>query len=181
MCDQAGIRYRSHKGFIMEQDQVKEMAKVTIEYTMKVSSPNSEVVTSPLQSCSFVYGVDVQYPSVETAIMNKRPGDRVRVYVPPEEIFGAYDEELVRELPREDYKEERLAPGRMYRERRQKCLVQFLVKELREKTIMADFNDPRAGTWAEFDIVVKEVRAATKGELKPRCGSLPDPNKFPEW
>ncbi|MEN6440396.1 MAG: hypothetical protein ABFD97_17620 [Syntrophobacter sp.] len=165
----------------MEQDQVKEMAKVTIEFTMKVSSPSTEGKTSPLQSCSFVYGVDVQYPSVETAIMNKRAGDRVRVYVPPEEIFGAYDEELIRELPREDYKQERLAPGRVYRERKQKCLVQFLVKEVRDNVVVADFNDPRAGTWAEFDILVKEVRAATKDELRPRCGSLPDVNKMPEW
>lgn len=165
----------------MDHDQVKEMAKVTIEYTMKVNTPNGEGETSPLQSCSFVYGVDVQYPSVETAIMNKRVGDRVQVFVPPEEIFGAYEEDLVRELPREDYRPERLAPGRIYRERKRKCLVQFLVKEIRDDVILADFNDPRAGTTAEFDIVIKEVRAASKEELRPRCGSLPDVNKMPEW
>ncbi len=159
-------------------EKIKECSKVTIEFTMRLQTPDGARQETPPSICSFVYGVDVQYPSVETALMNKGAGDRVQVYVPPEEIFGVYDEELVRELPREDYKQERLAPGKMYREMKRKCLVQFLVKEVRESVIVADFNDARAGTWAEFDIEVKEVRPATGSELKPRCPSnLPE---FPE-
>jgi FKBP-type peptidyl-prolyl cis-trans isomerase SlyD len=114
-------------------------------------------------------GVDVQYASVETALMDKKAGDRVKVHVPPEEIFGAKDPTLVRELPRADYRQERLKPGRIYREMKRRTLVQFLVKELRDEVIVADFNDPRAGTWAEFDILVKEVRPAGKEEMAPSC------------
>jgi len=55
--------------------------------------------------------------------------------------------------------------------------VQFLVKELHDLEIVADFNDPRAGTCAEFDILVKEVRAATKEEMTPSCAKVPE---FPE-
>ncbi|MFZ2448623.1 MAG: hypothetical protein WAW37_19860 [Syntrophobacteraceae bacterium] len=158
-------------------EQIRECTMVTIEFTMRLCSPDGPGETSAPRSCGFVYGVDVQYPSVETALMNKRPGDRVQVHVPPEEVFGAYDEELVRELPRADYKAERLKAGKMYREMKRKCLVQFLVKELRDNVIVADFNDPRAGTWAEFDILVKAVRPAKKEEMKPDCAKLPE---FPE-
>jgi FKBP-type peptidyl-prolyl cis-trans isomerase SlyD len=154
-------------------EQVKECSKVTIEYTMRVVPPEGAEPESRCSSCSFVYGVDVQYPSVETALMDKSAGDRVRVYVPPEEIFGVYDAGLVRELPREDYKQERLKPGKIYREMKRKSLVQFLVKEVRDDVIVVDFNDPRAGTWAEFDIVVKEVRPATKEEMIPSCARPP--------
>jgi FKBP-type peptidyl-prolyl cis-trans isomerase SlyD len=149
--------------------RVKECMMVSMEYTIRTSHPSGEGSVLPDQSCSFVYGVDVQLPSVESAIQNLLPGDRVTVYVPPEELFGNLDEELIRELPREDYKESRLKEGKMYREMKKKCLVQFMVKELRDDVIVADFNDPRAGTSAEFDILIKDVREATKSEMTPSC------------
>jgi FKBP-type peptidyl-prolyl cis-trans isomerase SlyD len=149
--------------------QVKECMMVTLEYQVNTLGPDGEAGESSPETCSFVYGVDVQYPSIEAAIRDKESGERIRVTVPPEELFGCYEETLVRELPRCDYKEERLRPGKMYRERRKKCLVQFMVKELKDDVVVADFNDPRAGTTAEFDILIKDIREATKSEMKPSC------------
>ena len=149
--------------------KVKECMKVTIEFRIKTTAPNGEVAELPPETCSFVYGVDVQYPSVESAIMNKEPGDRIQVFVPPEELYGLPDASLIRELPRADYKQERLQEGKVYREMRKKCLVQFMVKELQDEAIVADFNDPRSGTSAEFDILIKDVRESTREELQPSC------------
>lgn len=154
--------------------QVKECMMITIEYSLRTTSRTGKVTELPSQTCSFVYGVDVQYPSVETAIMNKKVGDRVQVWVPPEELFGDYDEELIRELPKEDYKEERLQPGKMYREMKRKNLVEFMVKEVREDVVVADFNNPKAGTTAEFDILIKDIREAQKHEMVPSCAKVPD-------
>jgi FKBP-type peptidyl-prolyl cis-trans isomerase SlyD len=159
----------SDEGRRRPMSQVKECMMVTIEYHVITTSPDGEKAYSPVMTSAFVYGVDVQYPSVETAIMNKRPGDRVQVYVPAEEVFGVHDETLVRELPRSDYKQERLKEGKIYREMRKKTLVQFTVTEIREDVIVADFNDPRVGTTAEFDILIKDVREPTKEEMKPSC------------
>lgn len=151
--------------------QVKECMMVTIEYSIRTKGPNGEEASTAPMTYSFVYGVDVQYPSLEAALLNKLPGERVQVYIPPEELFGTYDDTLCRELPREDYKQERLKEGKMYREMRMKCLVQFMVKEIRDEVIVADFNDPRAGSSAEFDVLIKDVREATKSEMKPSCAS----------
>jgi len=149
--------------------QVKETMMVSIEYRLRTTSRDGESAEMGPVTCDFVYGVEVQYPSVESALQNKAPGDRLQVHVPPEELFGAYDEELVRELPRGDYRQDRLQAGKMYRQMRSKTLVQFLVRELRDDIVVADFNDPRAGSHADFDILVKDVRPATKGEMKPSC------------
>lgn len=154
-------------------EAVKECMMVTMEFSIRTTTPAGEVTETNPQMCSFVYGVDVQYPAVEAAIAGKKPGDRVKACVPPEEVFGAYDECLVRELPREDYKEERLKPGKMYRQIRKKCLVQFMVKEVRDDVVVADFNDPRAGTCVEFDILIKDVREAKKSEMVPACAKPP--------
>uniref|UniRef100_A0A831ZXL9 peptidylprolyl isomerase n=1 Tax=Desulfacinum infernum TaxID=35837 RepID=A0A831ZXL9_9BACT len=155
--------------------QVKPCMKVTIDFSLKTTSPDGTVTEAPPGSCTFIYGVDVQYPSVEAALMNKKVGDRVSVYVPPEEIFGPYDPELVRELPRSDYKPERLKPGRIYREMRNRSLVEFLVRDVRDDVIVADFNRPGAGTYAEFHIEIKDICEASPKELRPSCaggGSL---------
>ncbi len=152
--------------------QVKECMKVTMEYTVRTTSRDGEVRELPTTTCSFVYGVDVQYPSVESAIINKYPGDRTEVYIPEEELFGPYDESLVRELPLSDYKRERIRPGKVYREIRKGCLVQFLVREVRGDVIVADFNDPGAGSTATFEILVRDVCEATKDEMKPACARL---------
>jgi FKBP-type peptidyl-prolyl cis-trans isomerase SlyD len=149
--------------------QVKETMMVSIEYRLRTTSRDGESAEMGPVTCDFVYGVEVQYPSVESALQNKAPGDRLQVHVPPEELFGVYDEELVRELPRGDYRQDRLQAGKMYRQMRSKTLVQFLVRELRDDIVVADFNDPRAGSHADFDILVKDVRPATKGEMKPSC------------
>jgi FKBP-type peptidyl-prolyl cis-trans isomerase SlyD len=151
--------------------QVKECMHVTIEYRLRTTTRDGGSYEAPAEACSFVYGVDVQYPSIETALLNKRPGDRVQVFVPPEEIYGVYDETLVRELPRSDYKQERLKEGKMYREMRKKSLVQFMVQEIRDDVVIADFNDPKAGTHAQFDIEVKAVRESSKDEMKRTCVS----------
>jgi FKBP-type peptidyl-prolyl cis-trans isomerase SlyD len=153
--------------------QVKECMMVTIEYRIRTCSRDGESNEHGPAICDFVYGVEAQYPSVESAIQNKAPGDRVQVYVPPEELCGAYDEELVRELPRSDFKQQRLQVGKMYREMRKKSLIQFLVRELRDDVVVADFNDPRAGSYAEFDILIKDVRPASKGEMRPSCMPRP--------
>jgi FKBP-type peptidyl-prolyl cis-trans isomerase SlyD len=150
-------------------DQVKEGMMITIEYRLQTTTRYGDSQAMEPISTNFVLGVDAQYPSVEAALMNKRVGDHFRVRVGPEELYGTYEEDLVRELPRADYREDRLQVGRMYRQIRKMSLVQFLVRELRDDVIVADFNDPRAGSWADFDITVKAVREATPSELKPSC------------
>ena len=98
------------------EELVKECSMVTIEYAMKIMPAGEAAPVTGSKTCSFVMGVEAQYPSVETALMNKKAGDRVKVYIPPEEIFGMQDPELIRELPRVDYKQERIKAGTMYRE-----------------------------------------------------------------
>lgn len=153
----------------MEQAQVRECMMVTMEYRVKTIDPVGQVNELPPSTCSFVYGVHPQYKSVEAAIREKCKGDRVSVQVPPEEIFGVYDESLIRELPRRDYRQERLQAGRIYREIRKRSLVQFMVREVKDDVIVADFNNPQAGTRAEFDILIKDVREAKKSEMQPSC------------
>jgi FKBP-type peptidyl-prolyl cis-trans isomerase SlyD len=159
------------------EERIKECSLTTVECEMRVVPAGAAEPVVQAQTFSFVMGVDVQYPSVEAALMDRKAGDRVKVRVPPEEIFGAYDPQLVRELPKADFKQDRLKPGRMYREIKRKCLVQFMVKDVRGDVVVADFNDPRAGAWAELDILVKEVRPAKKEEMKPACAKTPE---FPE-
>ena len=66
-----------------------------------------------------------------------------------------------------------MKPGRMYRQMKVKGLVEFMVKEVRDDVIVADFNGSRACTRAEFDILVKDIRPAKKEEMVPACAKTP--------
>ena len=154
--------------------KVEECVMVTIEFGVRTVTREGQAAELPPRTCRFVYGVDAQYPSVEKALAGREVGERLTVRVPPEELYGPCDESLVREIPREDCREERLKVGRMYREMRRKCLVEFMVREIRENGVLADFNDPRAGSTAEIDILVVDIREATKDELRPSCARGPE-------
>lgn len=148
----------------MQPARVEEGMVVIIEYTITTTAFAGEKCAAPPATCSFIFGADAQYRSVEAALLNRCARDRIHVHVPPEEIYGKHDPSLVRELFRFDYKQERLRVGKMYRQMRRKCLVQFLVKDIRDEVVVADLNDPKAGTSAEFDILIKAVREAKRVE-----------------
>ena len=140
--------------------------KVTIEFRQEVHSRDGKSWRLEPQSVSFVFGVERQAPSLEEAIRGLAPGESFQVTIPPDELFGAYDPDLVRDLPREDYREERLAVGRVYREMRRRELVQFKVMELREGVVVADFNDERAGAYSFVEGRVTDVVQPTDSEMK---------------
>ena len=154
--------------------KVEECTMVTIEFSVRTATRDGQTAELPPRTCRFVYGIDAQYPSVDKVLAGHEVGDRLTVSVPPEELYGTYDESLVREIPREDCKEERLKAGKMYREMRRKCLVEFMVREIRENTVLVDFNDPMAGCTAEIDILIVDVREASKSELRPSCARGPE-------
>lgn len=147
---------------------------VTIEFGVRTATRDGRTAELPPRTCRFVYGVDAQYPSVEKALAGREVGDRLTVRVPPEELYGSYDESLVREVPRADCREDRLRVGRMYREMRRKCLVEFMVLEIRDDRVLADFNDPKAGSTAEIHILIVDIREASKSELRPSCARGPE-------
>ncbi len=109
----------------------------------------------------FVYrhGFGHIHPRLESALEGKRVGDEVVVELSPEEGFGEFKEELVRELPKAEFGNVPLTPGKVLymREGESGEPVAMTVLEVREDTVLVDFNHPLAGEWVRYVLRVKDV------------------------
>ena len=97
-------------------DKVDTEAMVTINYVMQSRLPKGSVKERSQETIEFVYGVDRQVPSLETALYGARVGDTFEVKVPPSELYGEHDSELVRVIPRKGLITQRLKQGQFYRQ-----------------------------------------------------------------
>ena len=146
---------------VVEPDQM-----VTLKYTMKSSLLDGTVKRHPPEEMKFVFGVERQVRSLEQALQGCRQGEKRKITIPAAEIYGEYDPGLVREIPKKGLIRQRLVEGRFYRQMKMGTLVSFKVREVRSKTVLADFNDPLAGIVVSMDLEVLALRKATQAEIE---------------
>ena len=139
---------------------------VTLRYTMKSSLLDGTVKNHPQEEMTFVFGVERQVPSLEQALQGCRQGEKKTITVPAKQIYGEYDSNLVREIPKKGLVRQRLVEGQFYRQMKMGTLVSFKVKEVRPQTVLADFNEPLAGIVVSMDFEVLALRKATKAEIE---------------
>jgi FKBP-type peptidyl-prolyl cis-trans isomerase SlyD len=139
---------------------------VTLKYTLVSSLLDGTVKNHPQEEMTFVFGVERQIPSMEQALQGCRRGEKKYLTIPAKEIYGEYDPNLVREIPKKGLVKQRLVEGQFYRQMKMGTLVSFKVKEVRPQTVLADFNEPLAGIVVSMDFEVLALRNATKAEIE---------------
>jgi FKBP-type peptidyl-prolyl cis-trans isomerase SlyD len=147
-------------------DKVDKEAMVTIEYVMRSRLPEGAAKERPQETIEFVYGVDRQVSSLETALQGARVGDTFEVEIPPAEVFGEHDPDLVKEIPKKGLIKQRLKQGQFYRQMKKGSLVSFKVLEVGPDSVVADFNKPMAGIVVSMDVEVLAIRKANQKEIE---------------
>jgi len=113
----------------------------------------------------YVQGADEVAEGLERALEGKAVGDHVRVVLPPEEAFGAFDPELLVTVPRSEIPSEveltigdflpvelEDAPEDLEGEE-----VEFRIVEVGEDEVVLDANHPLAGETVTFELEVMSV------------------------
>jgi FKBP-type peptidyl-prolyl cis-trans isomerase SlyD len=146
----------------IDQDTV-----VTVRYTLSVSEGETPEYLDKQFTTRFVYGRERVLPNLAKALAGREPQDTVEVTIPPEQAFGRYDPQLVKEIPLADLKfPKRLRRGQFHEETGVGGkMVRFLVKEMRDGHVVADFNHPAAGKKLILKATVAEVHAASLLEI----------------
>lgn len=140
--------------------------KITIRVRMKTRIPEHEIEERPREEMSFVYGVELQAPTLDQALEGRRPGDRLQVAIPPSEVYGERDPGLILEIPKQGLIKQRLREGQYYRQMKMGSLLSFKVLEIRPDTVLADFNRPLSGIGVSMDVEILEVKDATAEEVR---------------
>ncbi len=136
-----------------------------IEYTVKNSK--GEVVDSnkgqaPLE---FISGKGQIIPGLEKEIETMNVGEEKTVKVPANEAYGEYNEEMVQEVPRDQFEGIDLQKGMtLYGQTPDGQTIAVTVKDFDDKKVIIDYNHPLAGEDLTFDVKIVTKREATADE-----------------
>jgi FKBP-type peptidyl-prolyl cis-trans isomerase SlyD len=116
----------------------------------------------------YLHGREQILFSLERALEGQTPGYATIVSVDPANAFGEYKDDLVMEMPRDNF-----PPGVVLKEGMKFNTIGpnglpavIRVIEVREDEIVVDGNHPLAGMSLTFDVRVLRVRDATERELE---------------
>ncbi len=150
-----------------EEERIGHGSRVRLRYRMKVKLPDGRDAEKEHEAViDFVYGVEEQTKSLEKAIHGAKKGDEIQVYIPPAELYGERDKDLIREIPKKGLIKQRVRKGYYYRQIKNGALVSFKVLDIKDDTVIADFNPPLAGVSAILDVEILDVEKATEKEIE---------------
>ncbi len=109
-----------------------------------------------------------QVPSgLESAVLERQPGEKLEVEVPPAAGYGERRDDLVQRLDPEQFSGvENLQPGMLLQTQSGEQRQVVKVIEVSPAGVLVDANHPLAGITLVFEVEIKAVRDATSEELK---------------
>ena len=146
--------------------KIKKNAKVRIDYTLK--NDDGEILDSSEgnEPMGFLHGIGQIIPGLEDALKGREAGDSFSVTIEPEMGYGEYDEELVFDIPREQFEGQDVEVGMQVQATMQDESVQVLtIRGMNDDQVTLDANHDLAGETLHFDVTIVEVSEATKEEL----------------
>jgi FKBP-type peptidyl-prolyl cis-trans isomerase 2 len=131
---------------------------VTVQY--KLFSVDNRLLYESEEPLTFTIGEDDILPAFEANLMGLRAGDKRRFTLSPEEAYGAYQEELVFTLSRQQLMDdgEDIVPGQtltLFTPEGESILVTVL--DVTDSTIKVDANHPLAGQTLVYEVEVLNV------------------------
>jgi FKBP-type peptidyl-prolyl cis-trans isomerase SlyD len=150
-----------------ELTQVAENLMVTLDYTLTVDDQivDSSEKNGPIQ---FVQGNGEIIPGLERQLDGLVVGIDRKIIVSPEEGYGTFEDDQLVDFPRDQLPENiPLELGvRLAMKDQDGNPLQARIYEIKDDSVILDFNHVLAGKELQFDVNVKELRPATPEELE---------------
>ena len=143
---------------------INEGQIVSIEYQVKDGDKviDSNVGQEPLV---FMYGKGQIIPGLEAGIKDMNVGEKADVLVKAADAYGEYNPEATQDVPKEQFAGIDLQEGMtLYGQGEGGQTVQVTVKEIKDDSVVVDFNHPLAGKDLMFTVTLNNVREATPEE-----------------
>lgn len=140
---------------------------VTMNFTLKDDEGNVMDTTSGQEPFSFISGQNQILPKLEEEVGAMLIGSKKDVVLSPEEGYGVYEKEAVRNVKRSEFPQDAelkegmgfMATGPDGKQ------YQFFIKGIEGDDIKVDFNHPMAGKTLHFNVELVNLRDATQEEL----------------
>ena len=137
---------------------------VSLEYEVKDGDTvvDSNVGGEPLV---FMYGKSQIIPGLEAGIKDMTIGEKGDILVHAADAYGEYNADAIQEVPKDQFAGIELTEGMtLYGQGEDGSTVQVTVKEIKDDTVIIDFNHPLAGKNLMFTVTINNVRDASAEE-----------------
>ncbi len=144
---------------------IQDNQVVSIEYEVR---DGDKVVDSNMGGAPlvFMFGKGQIIPGLENGIKDMNIGDKADVLVKPADAYGEYNPEATQEVPKEQFAGIDLTEGMtLYGQGEDGGTVQVIVKEIKDDSVVIDFNHPLAGKELMFTVAINNVRDASPEEV----------------
>ncbi len=148
--------------------QIDDNAVVSMHYSL--SNGHGDVIDSSQGQLPMVYmhNTNALLPSLERELTGKLAGNNFEVVIYPEDGYGYANEELIKQLPKEQFSHiSDLAVGmrvKVMHSENEKAEM-LTIADIREDSVIVDLNHPLAGQVLHFVIAIVAVREPTDAEL----------------
>ena len=156
--------------------KVENNKMVSVDYKLTVDGKIADQ-SQPGQPLEFISGMGMLLPKFEEAIMGKEPGESVSFTLEAKDGYGEVIAEAIVELPKTVFMmdgkvaEDILFVGsQIPMATADGQHMMGLVKEVKEETVMMDFNHPMAGKTLNFEVTVVDVRDTQPEDLAKFMG-----------
>ncbi|OGQ96940.1 MAG: hypothetical protein A2521_11770 [Deltaproteobacteria bacterium RIFOXYD12_FULL_57_12] len=146
--------------------KIADNTYVAIDYSLALDS--GEIIDrSEGEPLGFITGADQIIPGLENALMGMVAGDSARITVEPEDGYGERQDELLMEVPRDQFPDdEEIEAGMVFETEGPHGPVTIVIDSVNANdTVTVNLNHPLAGQRLFFDVKVVEVRDPSVEEL----------------
>jgi FKBP-type peptidyl-prolyl cis-trans isomerase SlyD len=133
--------------------------KVSIEYTLTLEDKSvidTNVGSEPL---SYVQGSHNIISGLQNALEGLNIGDSKQVTIKPEDGYGSVDQKAIMEVSKEQIPQDALKVGtHLQGQNDDGQVITAMVVEIKEQTVVLDFNHPLAGKTLHFDVKIVDIQ-----------------------
>lgn len=134
---------------------------VSLEYTLSDDQGKQIESNKGKEPLVYTQGQHQIVPGLEKALTGLHAGDEKTVKVLPEEGYGPVEKDALQEIPKDQIPAEARKAGTFLQARSAEGQTRMVrVSEVKDKTVVIDFNHPLAGKTLAFHVKVIDVKLA---------------------
>jgi len=116
---------------------------------------------------AYLHGAKNIIAGLEAELEGKEQGAALKVTVQPGQAYGEYQDQLKQEVEKSKFGEDfDLKEGEKFQAQTEQGPIIGAVIEIKDDTVIVDFNHDLAGVTLHFDVEIMEVRDASDEEIE---------------